>query len=320
MALKKTTAAQGSKAKPSPAKASTAKASTPKILATTAKAPQGKARQALAAKKAAPRAKAPAKKPAAAKPARRAGASRPEANSMGMKLVLLPAGSFTMGSPLTEKGRGTDEGQQRVTILTPFLISRTVVTKAEWKAVMKTEPWKGQRCVVDGDDAPAVYVDWHDAVAFCRKLTVQERAGGWLDKGEHYRLPTEAEWEYACRAGTKSAWSFGADPRKLSDYAWHYGNTSDRKEAYAHRVGRKKPNPWGLCDMHGNVYEWCSDWYKSTLAGGENPQGPSTGTMKVLRGGGWGYDPARCRSADRNKNDPSFTDFSGGFRIVLAGE
>jgi formylglycine-generating enzyme required for sulfatase activity len=315
MALKKTTAAQGSKAKPS-----TAKASTPKTLAAKAKARQGKARQSLAVKKAAPRAKAPAKKPAAATRAPRARAARPEANSVGMKLVLLPAGSFTMGSPLTEKGRGTDEAQQRVTILTPFLISRTVVTKAEWKAVMKTEPWKGQRCVVEGVDAPAVYVDWHDAVAFCRKLTVQERAGGWLEKGEHYRLPTEAEWEYACRAGTKSAWSFGADPRKLSDHAWHYGNTSDRKEAYAHRVGLKKPNPWGLCDMHGNVYEWCSDWYKSALAGGENPQGPSTGTMKVLRGGGWGYDPARCRSADRNKNDPSFSDFSGGFRVVLAGE
>ena len=190
MALKKTTAAQGPKAKPSPAKASAAKASTPRILAAKAKAPKT-----VAAKKSAPRAKAPAKKPAAAKPARRTGASRPEANSVGMKLVLLPAGSFTMGSPLTEKGRGTDEGQQRVTIQTPFLISRTVVTKAEWKAVMKTEPWKGQRCVVDGDDAPAVYVDWHDAVAFCRKLTVQERAGGWLEKGEHYRLPTEAEWE-----------------------------------------------------------------------------------------------------------------------------
>ena len=320
MALKKTTAAQGSKAKPS-----LAKASTPKILATKANAPKVKARQleapqALAAKKAAPRAKAPAKKPAASKPARRTVAGRPEANSVGMKLVPIPAGSFTMGSPKSEKGRGTDEAQLRVTISRPFLISRTVVTKGEWKAVMKTEPWKGERCVVDGDDAPAVYVDWHDAVAFCRKLTVQERAAGWLEKGEHYRLPTEAEWEYACRAGTRSAWSFGADPRKLDAYAWYYGNTGDRKEAYAHRVGLKKPNPWGLYDMHGNIYEWCSDWYKSALAGGDDPQGPSTGTMKVLRGGGWGYDPARCRSADRTKNDPSFTDFSGGFRIVLAGE
>ena len=305
MALKKTTSAR----------TSTGKTAKPKAPGTKAKAPGS-----LAATKAAPRAKGSVKKPAAAKPARRTVAGRPEANSVGMKLVPIPAGSFTMGSPLTEKGRGTDEAQQRVTIPHPFLISRTVVTKAQWKGVMKTEPWKGQRCVVEGDDAPAVYVDWHDAVAFCRKLTVQERAGGWLEKGEHYRLPTEAEWEYACRAGTKTAWSFGADPRKLDDHAWHYGNTSDRKEAYAHRVGRKKPNPWGLCDMHGNVYEWCSDWYKSALAGGENPQGPSTGTMKVLRGGGWGYDPARCRSADRNKNDASFTDFSGGFRVVLAGE
>jgi len=265
-------------------------------------------------------AKTPIAAPPKKAPPRRAAAGRPGPNSVGMKLVPLPAGVFTMGSPLTEKGRGTDEGQVRVSILRPFLISRTVVTKAEWKAVMKTEPWKGQRCVVAGDDAPAVYVDWHDAVAFCRKLTTHERAAGWLEKGEHYRLPTEAEWEYACRAGTKSAWSFGADPRKLDDHAWYYGNTGDRKEAYAHRVGRKKPNPWGLCDMHGNVYEWCSDWYKPALAGGDDPQGPSTGTFKVLRGGGWGYDPARCRSADRNKNDPSFTDFSGGFRVVLAAE
>lgn len=326
MALKKKTAARPSTAKASTAKASTAKVSTAKASTLTASKPKtpaakAKAPGALAAKKAAPRTKAPTKKPAAAKkPASRAAPGRPAANSVGMKLVSIPAGGFTMGSPATEKGRGTDEAQQRVSITRPFLIGRTVVTKGQWKAVMKTEPWKGQRCVVDGDDAPAVYVDWHDAVAFCRKLTVQERAGGWLEKGEHYRLPTEAEWEYACRAGTKTAWSFGADPRKLDDHAWYYGNTGDRKEAYAHLVGRKKPNPWGLCDMHGNVYEWCSDWYKSALGGGDDPQGPSTGTTKVLRGGGWGYDPARCRSADRNKNDPSFTDFSGGFRVVLAGE
>ena len=300
-----------------PKKTTAAKTSTAKKPAVPAAAQAGKKR---ADKKVAPRAKAPPKKPDAATPALRAVASRPGVNSVGMKLVPIPAGSFTMGSPLKERGRGTDEAQQRVTIHHPFIISRTVVTKAEWKAVMKSEPWKGQRCVVDGNDAPAVYVDWHDAVAFCRKLTTLERGGGWLEKGEHYRLPTEAEWEYACRAGTKSAWSFGADPRKLDDHAWHYGNTGDRKEAYAHRVGLKKPNPWGLCDMHGNVYEWCSDWYKPVLAGGDDPQGPSTGTFKVLRGGGWGYDPARCRSADRNKNVSSFTDFSGGFRVVLAGE
>ena len=245
---------------------------------------------------------------------------KPESNSIGMKLVPIPAGGFTMGSPATEKDRGTDEGRVRVEITRAFLIGRTVVTKGQWRAVMKSEPWKGQRCVTAGDDAPAVYVDWHDAVAFCRKLTALERAGGWLEKGEHYRLPTEAEWEYACRAGTTTPWSFGSDGRRLGEHAWFYGNTEEKREQYAHRVGRKKPNPWGLCDMHGNVYEWCSDWYKPVLAGGNDPHGPATGVTKVLRGGGWGYDPARCRSADRNKNDPSFSDFSGGFRVVLAAE
>ncbi len=286
--------------------------------ATPAKRGAAPARKPAAATKAGKAAKAgTAKRPArAAKPA---AAPRPAANSIGMKLVPLPAGVFTMGSPATEKDRGTDEAQMRVEITRPFLMGRTVVTKKQWKAVMKSEPWKGERCVAAGEDAPAVYVDWHDAVAFCHKLTAHERAAGWLEKGEHYRLPTEAEWEYACRAGTTTPWSFGSDPRRLGDHAWFYGNTGDRKEQYAHRVGRKKPNPWGLADMHGNVYEWCSDWYKSALAGGTDPQGPASGTTKVLRGGGWGYDPARCRSADRNKNDPSFSDFSGGFRVVLAG-
>jgi len=263
-----------------------------------------------------------ARKPLQPKASARKAPSRPRpvANSIGLKLVPIPSGSFTMGSPATEKDRGTDEAQVDVGVTRPFLIGQTVVTQGQWKAVMKSEPWKGERCVATGDDAPAVYVDWHDAVAFCRKLTVIERAEGWLEKGEHYRLPTEAEWEYACRAGTTAPWSFGSDPRKLGTHAWYYGNTGGRKEQYAHRVGRKKPNPWGLCDMHGNVYEWCSDWYKSRLSGGADPQGPSSGTAKVLRGGGWAYDPSRCRSADRNKNDPSFTDFTGGFRVVLASE
>lgn len=308
MALKKTNSAKKATPAKKPKGALAAKAPAGKPAPRKAAVPKGAGATQLPPKT--------VKKP----PARRTVPARPEANSVGMKLVPIPAGTFLMGSPVTEKGRGTDEGQVRVTIQRPFLIGRTVVTKGEWKAVMKGEPWKGQRCVIAGDDAPAVYVDWHDAVAFCRKLTAHERAAGWLEKGEHYRLPTEAEWEYACRAGTKTPWSFGSDPRKLEAHAWYYGNTGERKEAYAHRVGLKKPNPWGLCDMHGNVYEWCSDWYKPALAGGDDPQGPSTGVLKVLRGGGWGYDPARCRSADRNKNDPSFTDFSGGFRVVLGAE
>ncbi len=302
----------------SPAKP--AKSSAAKAPAAAKRAPAKRAAAKPAAAKAKGAGKGTPKAPATPKKPAKAKAPKPEANSIGMKLVPIPAGSFTMGSPTSEKDRGTDEGQVRVTITRPFLIGRTVVTKAQWKTVMRSEPWKGQRCVAAGDDAPAVYVDWHDAVAFCRKLTALERAAGWLEKGEHYRLPTEAEWEYACRAGTSTPWSFGSDARRLGDHAWYYGNTDARREQYAHRVGRKKPNAWGLCDMHGNVYEWCSDWYKPALAGGEDPQGPASAATKVLRGGGWGYDPARCRSADRNKNDPSFTDFSGGFRVVLAGE
>jgi formylglycine-generating enzyme required for sulfatase activity len=196
-----------------------------------------------------------------------------------------------MGSPLTEKGRGTDEGQQRVTILTPFLISRTVVTKAEWKTVMKTEPWKGQRCVVDGDDAPAVYVDWHDAVAFCRKLTVQERAGGWLEKGEHYRLPTEAEWEYAARAGTT-----GDRHGPLDDVAW-YGDNSGSK---THRVGTKRANAWGLHDTMGNVWEWTQDWYGDYSGAAADPQGPASGVFRVIRGGAWDQLPRTLRSSWRD--------------------
>ncbi|RLS34075.1 MAG: formylglycine-generating enzyme family protein [Planctomycetota bacterium] len=280
-----------------------------------------KKRTTAAAKPVAAKKRTPAAaKPVASKPAATPKPGPPATNSIGVKLVPIPAGSFMMGSPVSEKDRGTDEGQVRVTITHPYLIGRTVVTKAQWKGVMKSEPWKGERCVATGDDAPAVYVDWHDAESFCRKLTAQERAGGWLAKGEHYRLPTEAEWEYACRAGTTTPFSFGTDSRQLSDHAWFYSNTTGKAHQYAHRVGRKKPNPWGLRDMHGNVYEWCSDWYRSTLGGGDDPRGPASGSAKVLRGGGWGYDPARCRSADRNRNEPSFSDFSGGFRIVLASE
>jgi len=287
-----------------------------------AKAPRSTKRGAPLKPAAKPATKRSVAKPAAPRPPRR-GKDRPpkpESNSIGMKLVPIPAGGFTMGSPLTEKHRGADEGRVRVQISRPFLMGRTVVTKGQWREVMKTESWKGQSCVAPGDDAPAVYVDWYDAVAFCRKLTTLERGAGWLEKGEHYRLPTEAEWEYACRVGTTTPWSFGADARRLGDHAWFYGNTDGKREQYAHRVGLKKPSPWGLCDMHGNVYEWCADWYKPVLAGGNDPQGPARGTAKVLRGGGWGYNPARCRSADRNKNAPAFTDFSGGFRIVLAAK
>jgi formylglycine-generating enzyme required for sulfatase activity len=239
-------------------------------------------------------------------------------NGVGMRMVPIPAGTFTMGSPRSEPGRNADEQAVAVTISRPFFMSVTPVTQAQWKKVTGTEPWKGERCVERGAAYPAVYVDWHGAVAFCKALTAAEKKGGRLPAGMAYRLPTEAEWEYACRAGTRTAYSFGASPRRIGEYAWFYGNTELAREQYAHPVATKKPNGWGLFDMHGNTYEWCADWYAPRRAGGTDPVGPAKGTAKVLRGGGWGYEPPRCRSADRNKNDPTFTDFSGGFRVVLA--
>ena len=262
--------------------------------------------------------------------------------SVTFRMIPVPGGTFHMGSPDGESDRSGDEGPQVEVRIEPLWIGRCEVTWAEYKRYMaafeifKAMRSAGIRPITAANEADAVtapsalydptttFVNGEDDALPAVTMTqfAARQYTKWLSglTGRFYRLPAESEWEYACRAGTKTAWSFGADPRKLDAHAWYYGNTGDRKEAYAHRVGLKKPNPWGLFDMHGNIYEWCADWYKSTLAGGEDPQGPSTGTLKVLRGGGWGYDPARCRSADRNKNDPSFTDFSGGFRVVLAGE
>ena len=121
---------------------------------------------------------------------------------------------------------------------------------------------------------------------------------------EEYRLPTEAEWEYACRAGTTTAFSFGDDESKLGDYAWFDRNTFYAGEKYAHKVGFKKPNPWGLYDMHGNVWEWCSDWFSGNLSGGVDPVGPGGGSGRIIRGGGWKSDSVLCRSALRNEFGP----------------
>ena len=240
-----------------------------------------------------------------------AAAERPaqlEENVIGMKLVVVPAGKFTMG----EGG-----GAVAVTLTKPFLIGTTEVTQGQFKKVMGTEPWKGQQFVQIGEDNAASYVDWNDATAFCQELTKREQNSASrykLKAGESYRLPTEAEWEYACRAGTKTAYSFGDDGRQLGQYAWFDGNTAG--EQYAHAVGMKTPNPWGLHDMHGNVWEWCSDWYGSGLSGGTDPAGPGGGSYRVIRGGGWRDYPAKCQSAIRSGNVPSDRYNGLGFRVA----
>ena len=234
-------------------------------------------------------------------------------NSIGMELIEIPAGTFTMGSYEDEKYRHEDEAKVRVTLTKSFRLSKYEVTQGQWKSVMGTEPWKGLAEVQADKDCPATCVSWNEATEFCEKLTAIERKAGKLKANEEYRLPTEAEWEYACRAGTDTAFSFGDDEKQLSEYAWFQDNT--RGEEYAHKVGTKKPNPWGLHDMHGNVFEWCSDWYDGKLRGGVDPIGPEEGSSRVLRGGGWWRNPCDCRSANRDCAVPSIHR-ALGFRVA----
>ena len=231
-----------------------------------------------------------------------------------MELVEIPAGKFTMGSPEDEKDHQDNEAQVSVTLTKPFGLGKTEVTQGQWKSVMGSEPWNGQGNVKADKDCPAKYVSWDDATKFCRKLTEIERKSGKLKADEEYRLPTEAEWEYACRAGTTTAYSFGDDEKQLGEYAWFDGNTGG--ERYAHKVGLKKPNPWGLHDMHGDVWEWCSDWYGEKLSGGTDPVGPKHGSYRVFRGGGWWGSPGRCRSASRSGFVPSDRHYGLGFRVA----
>jgi formylglycine-generating enzyme len=249
-------------------------------------------------------------------------------------LVDIPAGSFAMGSPKDEPKRCSDETQVEVHITKPFRMARTVVTKGQWRAVMGTEPWQrryykehgvafeeGQNAEYCGDHFPAEYVSWNEAELFCQTLTALERETGRLTSSQSYRLPTEAEWEYACRAGTTTAYSFGDDPFEvvrgvvrefLGEHGWYYNNSEE-----LHEVGQKKPNPWGLLDMHGNVWEWCADWYTDILSGGNDPGGPAVGYNRLSRGGFWGYDASYCRSAYRGNYFPGNHSYARGFRVIV---
>jgi len=192
---------------------------------------------------------------------------------------------------------------------------------------MRTEPWEGEEYIQAGKDCPATFVSFFDAVEFCDKLTGLERKAGRLKDSEEYRLPTEAQWEYGCRTGTKTAFSFG-DEWKLNSHAWwggidllkagriETGPGNAGREQYAHKVGIKKPNQWGLYDMHGNVCEWCSDWYGEKLPGGTDSVGPEGGSFRVARGGSWELSPDGCRSAYRDPIVPSNRLNDLGFRVA----
>jgi formylglycine-generating enzyme len=235
-------------------------------------------------------------------------------NTIGMTLNKIPAGTFMMGSPEGEEGRQDNETQHKVTITKPFYMQTTEVTQGEWQEVMDTEPWKDKQFVKEGPNYAATYVSWDDAVAYCKKLSEKE--------GKTYRLPTEAEWEYACRAGTQTAWYFGDDEKNLGDYAWYRENAFDIGAKFAHEVGHKKSNAFGLYDMHGNVWEWCYDHfevdYYKQQSPEKDPQGPAQGAFRVIRSGSWGdVVTSSSRSASRNKIDADSRNNSNvGFRLV----
>ncbi len=193
---------------------------------------------------------------------------KPITNSIGMTFVLIPAGTFQMGSPAGEAGRDDDERQHQVTISRPFYLQTTEVTQGQWQKVMGSNPAHFNKC---GKDCPVESVSWNDAQEFIRKLNQME-------KTDTYRLPTEAEWEWACRAKSTGRFSFGDSEAGLKDYAWFDKNSAAKTQP----VGQLKPNAWGLYDMHGNVWEWCRDWYGRYPAGPvTDPKGPVKGSPGV---------------------------------------
>jgi formylglycine-generating enzyme required for sulfatase activity len=271
-------------------------------------------------------------------------------NSIGLKLVYIPPGDFVMGSPETEKGRRQDEPQRRVTLTRGFEIGQFEVTRGQFRRFVEATNYKSdvERGVRGGygveidtgrlvgpdkkydwrvtgfpqtDEHPVVNVTWHDALAFCQ----------WLGKQENrvYRLPTEAEWEYACRGGSQAAYCNGNDHEKTIEVA----NIVDRdaKAKYPDRiavtgsdgyvftapVGQFKANAFGLHDMHGNVWEWTADWFGPPPTTAQiDPRGPETGKEKVIRGGDWYHDWSFARSAQRYPMYPTLYRRHAGFRVV----
>ena len=247
-----------------------------------------------------------------------------------LELIEIPGGTFWMGSPDGE-GYDSEHPRHQVTVA-PFLIGKYPVTQAQWQAVMGNNPSNFK-----GADRPVEQVSWNDCQAFVKKLNAThprplprgEQRGIPLHEGDGvgsplsggagggllFRLPTEAEWEYACRAGSQTAYSFGDDPAQLGTYAWFSENSGSE----THPVGQKSLNAWGLCDMHGNVLEWCQDWFAETYYANspqENPQGPSSGQYRLLRGGSWNRNATNCRSAYRGNGLPDSRSYLIGVRVL----
>ena len=230
----------------------------------------------------------------------------------GVEMVLLPGGAFIMG----DENGDVDETPHEVTV-GPFAIDKFEVTQEEYERVMGKNPSK-----VKGRKNPVEQVRWSDAVRYCNERSRLEGLEPAYDletwtcrfDANGYRLPTEAEWEYAARAGTTTAYSFGDPEAKLPQHAWFEANAQGKPRP----VGQRRPNAWGLYDMHGNIWEWCNDFYKVDYyleSPQRDPKGPESGKTKVLRGGCWNSNPGACRSAYRYNENPAYTDACFGYDI-----
>lgn len=235
--------------------------------------------------------------------------SKTYTNSIGMEFVLIQPGEFLMGSHEFENGATDEKPRHEVKITKPFYMGKYEVTQEQWLAVMGENSSHFQ-----DPEKPVENISWEDAQDFINKLNRKEGVN-------KYRLPTEAEWEYAARAGSETAYCFGEDQDGvlLPQYAWYGENSNGETQS----VGKLKPNAWGLYDMHGNVYEWCQDWYgkkQYSDHSATDPSGPSSGDARVLRGGCWDCTAGLCRSAARNLNTPDYQYKNRGFRLALNPE
>jgi formylglycine-generating enzyme required for sulfatase activity len=225
---------------------------------------------------------------------------------LSMEMLWCAPGAFEMGSPLSERRPRPNERQHTVTLTRGFWLGKHEVTQTQWEKVMSSNPSKFK-----GANLPVEDVSWNDATSFCKKLTERERKADRLPMGSAYQLPTEAQWEHACRAGTKTAFSFGDD---LSSRQVNFGNEIRKTTA----VGSYPANAWGFHDLHGNVYEWCQDWYGDYPSGSvRDPMGPADGSKRVARGGSWHYGTQDLRSADRSSFVPDYRYHIMGFRPSL---
>jgi formylglycine-generating enzyme required for sulfatase activity len=240
--------------------------------------------------------------------------------SISMDMIFCPPGTFTMGSPTNENGRGGDETQHQVTLSHGFYLGKHEVTQAQYETIMTGNP-EGLNAKPsnwpNNNDRPVEKVSWNDAQIFLTRLNEMEQTAGRLPTGWKYVLPTEAQWEYACRAGTTTAYSWGNDINSTrANYNWDGGGTSGNDFKQTRDVGQYAANPWGFFDMQGNVWEWVSDWKANYLIGAQtDPEGPASGSDRVKRGGSWANDGTYLRSAKRHNNSPGGRYNNLGFRV-----